>query len=146
MEHQRLGLRSTYCNRVVAPFFPLHSVHQSTRERGLIAGRTTPPHCVTLQSSCRFHSRTMNSRRNPRSGRKREDAAMVAGWGGFLHMSKGPAPSCTDHVSQLGGSCHLDCYISPDLLNWQHGPGVNQISRLVCQKWNFKVYGPIWCP
>jgi len=150
----RLDLGGTYCNRGRRLPFPPHSgLHpavppRSPRNNGLVAERHSyhnanfTPRWPLLLARL-FASNATNSRAKP-----------SVGWG------KGGCggPFCILAKEAAGGRCLTrrsrdpagrvrppwTRHISIHHLIWQHGPGVNQNSRIVCQKCIFQVSGPIW--
>jgi len=95
---------------------------------------------------CRQGQREWGEQGSPRERQWLRESEGGCG-GGFLYIGKedvGITRRSRDTARRL--SPPWTRHISINLLIWQHGPRVNQNSRLLCHKCIFQVYGSIWHP
>ena len=130
------------------PFPPHSGLHSalppgSPGKTALAAGRTTCRRRTTLQSRCRFHSTIASPARLSlclahdelenktlcQMGKRRMRRGLSMYW---QRDRRAGWVSHAAHVTQLGPPWTR--HISINLLIWQHGPRVNQNSRLLCHK------------
>lgn len=145
------------------PFPPHSGLHSalppgSPGKTALAAGRTTCRRRTTLQSRCRFHSTVASPARLSlclphdelenktlgQMGKRRMRRGLSAYWQRGCGLAGCITRRSRDTAGRL--SPPWTRHISINLLIWQHGPRVNQNSRLLCHKCIFQVYGPIWHP